>query len=215
MSNFKEEGNKMLNLTKIEDNDTFENLKECIEETTNCSALVRVRQYMQSTNDETFRIFDVLEIAYDCTTSIVPYKEYMYLTLKPLTSTDIEKTLSAWNTVMERSEERFEHNLESDYILTVDLVKQKQLESLVYTIAFASPEFVSKAEEGVQLVFKLENLHFAKETIDFVEIYDELEYEEEEERFEEERENRLNNENGESDNYISSDEFINNDKFLL
>ena len=206
----------MLNLTKIEDEATFEELKECIDETANCTVLIRIRQYMQSTTEDTFRLFDVMEMAYDCTTSIVPYKEYIYLTLKPYSTSDIDKTYSAWNTVLERSEERFERNLESDYFLAIDLVKQKQLESLVFTIAFASPEFVSKVDEGIQLVFKMENIHFAKETIDYVEVYDELEYEEEEERFEEERENRLlNGEDSESDNFISSDEFINNDKFLL
>lgn len=200
----------MYSINEITNDLMLEELKECLENCRYCKCLATVKQMMTAT-DGNVSLTNISETQFDVSTSININNNMYYLRLDTSEPVEVKKVLAFRDTVLERGTQRFTSGKSNDYILVIDLVKEKEQENLVYIMSFISPMFMSTEDGGLFAVYDFDNMHFSKDEVDFVDVLNEIEYAEEVERFALEREGVQEQDYDENEDYIGNDELLSND----
>lgn len=195
----------MTNITDAEEKSRLDELSECIDKCRQCGCVTMLKKFLRR-SDGTMNHYDVKQEVCENMKSIVYINEnFIYLTLQTDDIVHIQRIKSMWTAMLQRSTEARLQGRANDFALVIDVVHQELENSLVYTLSFIQPVFVSAEDNSITLTFTVDNMCFGKETI----TLDEIEYEK---MIENERlkgmEDYDHTEFSETEEFIGTDEYI-------
>lgn len=195
----------MTNITDAEEKSRLDELSECIDKCRQCGCVAMLKKFLRR-SDGTMNQYDVKQEVCENMKSIVYINEnFIYLTLQTDDIVHIQRIKSMWTAMLQRSTEARLQGRTNDFALVIDVIHQELENSLVYTLSFIQPVFVSAEDNSITLAFTVDNMCFGKETL----TLEEIEYET---MLENERlkgaEDYDSSEFSETDEFISTDEYI-------
>lgn len=200
----------------IENAVAMKEFKECVENCRECAALFTIRQGIILPNGQ-LQTTTVSERSFPITASIFLQNEHIIARLFTDEYENVSKMSEDWETTVARNTKQMLDNKKPDYVLTIDLVKDKGDNSGIhYLISLADPIFASKEEKAFVICFPLHNMRFEIVQVDVVEVYNETEYEIESRSDEEPYDGVIEShvEDGEFDenaDFISNDDVLDNE----
>ena len=210
----------MVTIEEIRNDMMLNELNECLDKCKKCSAYITIKQVTISLKGE-IGYTDISEMTIDVEALPNIYNGVIFLRLITYgeDDTELKKIYSFWETLLERSTELARQNRKNDYIMTVDLVKlenEDTVEATAYTMSYRMPNRVypEYPEYGsLMLEFDSGNMRFEKASINMVEVNDELDYAEEVDK-QNARQEQVSSEPLDEDMPSESSDFIDNGDYL-
>lgn len=209
----------MVTIDEIQNDMMLEEFNECLEKCQECSAYITLKQATVSPKGEISYI-TISEMTIEVEALPQFYQGSIFLRLIAADDTELKKIYSLWETLLERSTAMARANRQNDYILSVDLIKlenEETIEATAYNMSYIMPNRVYPEypeQRSLMLEFNSDKMRFEKANINMVEVNDELDYAEEVSKQDAIQESMKKPALGEKEQSENS-EYIDNDDYLM